>query len=68
MKSRVTVFLYGNSITMDINKRVAAKIKRLRLEKNITLDAMAKDLGMSRTSMSQLENGKVKLHLKRLNT
>lgn len=51
---------------MDLNELTAAKIKELRKELGISAEAMATDLGMSKTAFSQLENGKVDITLKRV--
>ena len=36
---------------------LGSKIKRLRKEKNLTQAVLAKDVGISRTTLSKLENG-----------
>lgn len=53
---------------MNINALAAFKIKQLRHKLGLSSEAMAKDLGISRTAFSQLENGKVEITLNRIET
>jgi len=40
-------------------RRIAAELKRLREERNLTLDNAAKELGVARSTMSRIENAQV---------
>lgn len=51
---------------MNINKLTASRIKELRAEKGFTAEAVAKELNISKTSYSHLENGKVEITLNRI--
>lgn len=53
---------------MDLNKLTAARIKELRISKNISQEAFARELEISKTACSQLENGNVEITLNRLDT
>lgn len=46
---------------MDLNTLTAARIKEVRSELGITSEALAIDLGVSKSTVSQLENGKVNI-------
>lgn len=51
---------------MDINQLMAAKIRELKLSRNLTLEAVAHDLGISKAAMSQLENGHVEITARKI--
>lgn len=51
---------------MDLNALTASKIKELRHNLGYTVEAMAKDLGISKTAYSQMENGHVEITLARI--
>jgi len=51
---------------MNLNNLTASRIRDLRKDKGYTIDAVARDLGISRTSYSQMENGHVEITLNRL--
>lgn len=51
---------------MDANKKIAIKIKELRLQKGYSADYVASNLKISRTAYSQLENGKVEITFNRV--
>lgn len=51
---------------MNINELTANKIKELRRNIGFSAESVASDLGISKTALSQLENGKVEITLTRL--
>ncbi len=51
---------------MNINELTALKIKEIRKGANISAEAVAANLAISKTAYSQLENGKVEITLSRL--
>lgn len=51
---------------MNLNELTASKIKDIRKNLGYTTEAMAKDLGISKTAYSQMENGKVEITLSRI--
>jgi transcriptional regulator with XRE-family HTH domain len=51
---------------MDINKIVASKIKEARLEKGFTADAVARELELSSSAYSQMENAHTEITVKKL--
>ncbi len=51
---------------MSLNELTAAKIKELRHNLGYTAEAMAKDLGISKTAYSQMENGHIEITLSRV--
>jgi len=51
---------------MNLNNLTASRIRDLRKDKGYTIDAVARDLGISRTSYSQMENGHVEITLNRV--
>jgi transcriptional regulator with XRE-family HTH domain len=51
---------------MNLNQLTASKIKDIRRNLGFTTEAMAKDLGISKTAYSQMENGKVEITLSRI--
>jgi len=51
---------------MEINQLIAAKIRERRLHKNLTLESVAHDLGISKAAMSQLENGHRKITARKI--
>lgn len=54
------------NFTMNINELTANKIKELRRSIGFSAESVASDLGISKTALSQLENGKVEITLTRL--
>lgn len=52
---------------MDINQLTAVKIKEIRLALGYKSEVVATQLGMSKASYSQLENGKTEISISRLN-
>ena len=48
-------------MTKDINKSLAERIKAIREELDITQEELAKQLGVSRSKISQMENGEVRI-------
>ena len=50
---------------MEINKKIAAKIKETRMQKGFSADYVASKLKISRTAYSQLENGRVEIPFNR---
>lgn len=51
---------------MNINQLVAAKIKEIRTHQGKTCQAIADDLGVTMSSYSAIENGKVNITIERL--
>lgn len=51
---------------MNINTLTAQKIKELRTAAGYSAEAVAKELGLSKGSYSQLENGKVEITLNKI--
>jgi transcriptional regulator with XRE-family HTH domain len=51
---------------MDVNLKIAEKIKEMRIMHNYTSESIAKNLGISKSSYSQLENGHVEISVNRL--
>jgi transcriptional regulator with XRE-family HTH domain len=51
---------------MDVNLKIAEKIKEMRIMHNYTSESIAKNLGISKSSYSQLENGHVEISINRL--
>jgi len=51
---------------MNLNELTASKIRGLRRNLGYTTEAMAKDLGISKTAYSQMENGRVEITLSRI--
>ncbi len=51
---------------MNINQLTTSRIKEIRTEKGLTAEAVAKELDISKTAYSQLENGKVEITLNRI--
>lgn len=51
---------------MNLNELTASKIKEIRHQLGYTAEAMAKDLGISKTAYSQMENGRVEITLSRI--
>lgn len=52
---------------MNVNQLLASRIRHFRLLKNITLESLAKDLGVSKAAMSQLENGHTEITMNKIN-
>lgn len=52
---------------MNINQLLAVRIREIRIKRNISLEAMAKDIGISKGAMSRLENGHVEITLMKIN-
>jgi transcriptional regulator with XRE-family HTH domain len=58
--------LYDKSHTPKLNmeshqitlKKIGANIRQVRLQKNICLEYLGKKIGLSKSGMSRLENGK----------
>ena len=48
---------------MDINAKVASRIKALRSEKGYKAEIVAQELEMSKAAYSQLENGKIDISI-----
>lgn len=51
---------------MNINHLTASRIREIRTEKGFTSEAVAKELKISKTAYSNLENGKVEITLNRI--
>jgi transcriptional regulator with XRE-family HTH domain len=51
---------------MDINAKVASRIKALRSEKGYKAEIVAQELEMSKAAYSQLENGKIDISITKL--
>lgn len=51
---------------MNYNTKVALKIKELRSEKGYKAESLAKELEMSTSSYSQMENGNVEITLSKI--
>jgi transcriptional regulator with XRE-family HTH domain len=60
------VIPHQKNFTMNINELTAIKIKELRRSIGFSAESVASDLGISKTALSQLENGKVEITLTRL--
>lgn len=48
---------------MNLNNKVAVRLKSLREEKNISQLALAKSIGLSNSAYSRIENGEVQITL-----
>ncbi len=53
---------------MNLNELTASKIKEIRKNLGYSTEAMAKDLGISKTAYNQMENGHVEITLSRIET
>lgn len=51
---------------MNLNQLTASRIKELRQQLGITSESVAKDLQISKSAYSQLENGHVEITLQRI--
>lgn len=51
---------------MNLNKRTAFKIRALRHRLGYTVEAMAKDLNISKTAYSRMENGHIEITLSKI--
>lgn len=51
---------------MNINQLTASRIKELRSKNNLTAEAVAQSLEISRSAYSQMENGHVEITLTRI--
>ena len=55
-----------NFSIMNINELTASRIKEIRSSKNLSAENIAKELNISKTAYSQLENGHVEITLNRI--
>lgn len=51
---------------MSIQKSVGQRIKKLRLQKELSQEKLANELGMDRTYIASVENGKRNISIKNL--
>ena len=51
---------------MNINAKIASRVKVLRNEKGYKMEVVAKELSMSKSAYSQLENGKTEITISKL--
>ncbi|MNJ95285.1 helix-turn-helix protein [compost metagenome] len=51
---------------MNINQLTASRIKELRAKNNLTAEAVAQSLDISKSAYSQMENGHVEITLSRI--
>lgn len=51
---------------MNLNELTAMRIKELRATNNLSAETLAKELGISKTAFSQLENGHVEITINKI--
>lgn len=57
---------YSSFILMNVQEKVAARIKEIRIEKGFTQESLAWKSEVDRTFMNHVENGKRNISLKSL--